>query len=218
MRLLLVEDDPEVGALIKETLEAESYALDWATDGLEATSFTQLYPYDLLILDGMLPGLDGFEVLRILRSSKNRVPVLMLTARDGLEDRVKGLELGADDYLTKPFALAELRARVRALLRRSAGAADNLLEVGRLKLDLSGRLAWWNGEPLALSGREYGLLEFLALHAGGYYPRETLMEHVWPGDSSVGARVVDTYIRYLRRKLGDEAIETVKGLGYTFRG
>lgn len=218
MRLLLVEDDPEVGALVKEALEAESYALDWAKDGLEATSFIQIYPYDLVVLDGMLPGLDGFEVLHILRSSKNRVPVLMLTARDGLEDRVKGLELGADDYLTKPFALAELRARVRALLRRSAGAADNLLEVGRLKLDLSSRLAWWSGESLGLSGREYGLLEFLALHAGGYYPREILMEHVWPGDSSVGARVVDTYIRYLRRKLGDDAIETVKGLGYTFRG
>lgn len=218
MRLLLVEDDPEVGALVKEALEAESYALDWAKDGLEATSFIQIYPYDLVVLDGMLPGLDGFEVLHILRSSKNLVPVLMLTARDGLEDRVKGLELGADDYLTKPFALAELRARVRALLRRSAGAADNLLEVGRLKLDLSSRLAWWSGESLGLSGREYGLLEFLALHAGGYYPREILMEHVWPGDSSVGARVVDTYIRYLRRKLGDDAIETVKGLGYTFRG
>jgi two-component system OmpR family response regulator/two-component system response regulator QseB len=218
MRLLLVEDDLEVGSLVKEALEAESYALDWAKDGREALSFAQMYPYDLIVLDVMLPYADGFSIVAKLRSTKNRTPILMLTARDALEDRVKGLELGADDYVLKPFALAELRARVRALLRRSSGEAGNEVEVGRLRLDLSGRQVWWKNQAINLTGREYALLEFLALHTGGYYPRETLMEHVWPGDSSVGARVVDPYIRYLRRKLGDDAIETVKGLGYTFRG
>ena len=218
MRLLVVEDDPRVASLIQETLEAEGYALDHAETGTEAAGLLQSFPYDLAVLDVMLPGQDGFEVLADLRQSKSRTPVLMLTARDALEDRVRGLELGADDYLVKPFALAELRARVRALLRRSKGEADNRVTVGRLQLELSGRRAWWNGEELKLTGREYALLEFLALNAGGYYPREALLEHVWPGEASIDPRTVDTYIRYLRRKLGDEAIQTVRGLGYTFRG
>lgn len=218
MRLLLVEDDPDVGALVSEALEAQGYALDWARDGQEALNMLESYPYDLVVLDVMLPRADGFSVVGRLRAMKNRVPVLMLTARDALEDRVRGLELGADDYLLKPFALAELRARVRALLRRSKGEAGNAVQVGRLRLSLETRQAWWEDSELKLTGREYALLEFLALHAGGYYPREALLEHVWPGDSSTDARTVDTYIRYLRRKLGDEAIETVRGLGYTFRG
>lgn len=218
MRLLLVEDDQEVASLIQETLGAEGYAIDHASSGNQAQELLQDFPYDLMVLDVMLPGPDGFSVLAGLRQNHNTLPVLMLTARDALSDRVRGLEQGADDYLVKPFALAELRARVKALLRRSKGEAHNQVRTGRLQLNLSSRQAWWSEREIKLTGREYALLEFLALHSGGYYPRETLLEHVWPGDTSIDPRTVDTYIRYLRRKLSDEAIETVRGLGYTFRG
>jgi len=218
MRILLVEDDSGIAELVKEDLEAQGFATDWAEDGEEAYSLSQSFPYDLLILDVMLPGITGFEIVEKLRNQKDKVPVLMLTARDGLEDRVKGLELGADDYLVKPFHLTELRARVRALLRRSKGEANNLIEVGRLTLDSSQRLAFWQSEAIALSGREYALLEFFAFHANGFYPREVLLEHVWSGEASIDPRTVDTYIRYLRRKLGDDAIQTVRGLGYSFKG
>ncbi len=218
VRLLLVEDDLQIAALVRETLEAEGHAIDHVESGAEALGLLESFPYALIVLDVMLPGQDGFQIVSRLRASQNRVPVLMLTAREALEDRVRGLELGADDYLVKPFALSELRARIHALLRRSKGEADNRVFKGSLVLDIATRRAWWQGEGLKLTGREYALLEFLALHAGGYYPREALLEHVWPGESSVDPRTVDTYIRYLRRKLGDTAIETVRGLGYTFRG
>jgi two-component system, OmpR family, response regulator len=218
MRILVVEDDTGIGELVVDELTREGYAVDWAQDGDEALSLTESFPYDLLVLDLMLPGKDGFTVAQTLRLHKQRVPILMLTARDGIDDRVKGLELGADDYLVKPFHLKELRARVRALLRRSQGEASNLVEVGRLNLDLEKKQVWWQKLELELSGREYALLEFLALHAGGFYSREALLEHVWPGEASIDPRTVDTYILYLRRKLATDAIETVRNLGYTFRG
>ncbi len=162
--------------------------------------------------------MNGFDIVQHLRGHRNKVPVLMLTARDGIDDRVKGLELGADDYLVKPFHLTELRARTRALLRRSKGEANNLIEIGRLKLNLSQQRVYWQNKEVMLSGREYALLEFFALNDGGYYKREKLLEHVWSGELSIDPRTVDTYIRYLRRKLGDDAIETVRGLGYSFKG
>lgn len=218
MRILLVEDDTGVGELVKEELEAQGFAVDWAKHGEEGYELSQSFPYDLLVLDVMLPGQNGFEIVEQLRKDKNKTPILMLTARDGIEDRVNGLELGADDYLVKPFHLTELRARVRALLRRSKGEADNTISVGRLNLDISQRRVVWQDEEVALSGREYALLEFFALNAEGYYPREKLLEHVWSGESSIDPRTVDTYIRYLRRKLGDDAITTVRGLGYRFSG
>ena len=218
MRILIVEDDVGIGELIKEDLEAQGYSTDWAQNGDEAFSLSQSFSFDLLVLDVMLPGLSGFDIVQKLRDQRDKVPVLMLTARDGVDDRVKGLELGADDYLVKPFHLTELRARVRALLRRSKGEADNVVEVGRLNLDMGQRRALWMGEEVNLSGREYALLEFFALHANGFYPRDKLLEHVWPGESLIDPRTVDTYIRYLRRKLGNDAIETVRGLGYRFSG
>lgn len=218
MRVLVIEDDLGVGELVAETLREEGYAVDWAQDGDEASSLLADFPYDLVVMDIMLPGRDGFELTAELRGARQQVPVLMLTARDAVDDRVRGLEGGADDYLVKPFHLTELRARVRALLRRAHGEAGNEVGVGRLRLELSQRRAWWQGEEVALSGREYALLEFLALHAGGYYPREALLEHVWPGEASIDPRTVDTYIRYLRRKLADDAVETVRNLGYRFRG
>jgi DNA-binding response OmpR family regulator len=218
MRVLVVEDDVGIGELLRDALSREGYAVDWAQDGDEALSLAGSFPYDLLILDIMLPGADGFTIAKTLRRDKLTAPILMLTARDDVDDRVKGLELGADDYLVKPFHLKELRARVRALLRRSQGEASNHIEVGRLKLDLAKRRVWWQEIELELSGREYALLEFLALHANGFYTREALLEHVWSGETSVDPRTVDTYILYLRRKLSSEAIETVRNLGYTFRG
>lgn len=218
MRVLVVEDDPSVGELVVETLQAQRYAVDWTQRGDAAWELLQDFPYDLVVLDLMLPGLDGVEVLRRLRDARMRVPVLVLTARDGVQDRVRGLELGADDYLVKPFHLDELRARTRALLRRSRGEAANRVEVGRLVLDLEARRAWWTGQPLDLSGQEYTLLAFLALHADGVFPREALLEHAWPGDREVDPRNVDTYVGYLRRKLADDAIRTVRGLGYRFEG
>jgi two-component system, OmpR family, response regulator len=202
MRILVVEDDTGIGELVVDELTREGYAVDWAQDGDEALSLTESFPYDLLVLDLMLPGKDGFTVAQTLRLHKQRVPILMLTARDGIDDRVKGLELGADDYLVKPFHLKELRARVRALLRRSQGEASNLVEVGRLNLDLEKKQVWWQKLELA----------------GGFYSREALLEHVWPGEASIDPRTVDTYILYLRRKLATDAIETVRNLGYTFRG
>lgn len=218
MRVLVVEDDPGIGELLREDLSEQGYAVDWVTGGDEALGLLSSFPYDLVVLDVMLPGHDGFAVTERLRQGGNKVPVLMLTARDALDDRVKGLELGADDYLVKPFHLSELRARVRALLRRAHQEGSNQIKIGRLALNLEHRRAWFAGQEVGLSGREHALLEFLALHAEGYYPRERLLEHVWPGEASIDPRTVDTYIRYLRRKLGDDAIQTVRGLGYRFLG
>lgn len=218
MRVLVVEDDPEVGALVKETLEGELHAVDWARDGEEALGLLLAFPYDLVVLDLGLPRRDGMRVLKELRAEGKAVPVLVLTARDSLEDKVEGLEAGADDYLVKPFHLRELRARARALLRRAGGGASNRVEVGRLALDLRGKRAFWEGRELELTPKEWQLLEYLALHPGRFFPREELLEHLWPGEASVDPRSLDAYVSRLRRKLSEEAIETRRGLGYRFLG
>ena len=218
MRVLVVEDDPGIGSLVSEDLRDQGYAVDWAQDGDEGYALLSSFPYDLVVLDLTLPGRDGLSITRELRSRKVGVPILMLTARDAVADRVKGLELGADDYLVKPFHLAELRARVLALLRRAQGGGSNRLSVGRCEVDLSQKRVWFAGEEVRLSGTEYALLEFLALHPDGYFTRDNLLEHAWSGESSVDPRTVDTYIRYLRRKLSDDAIETRRGLGYRLLG
>jgi two-component system OmpR family response regulator/two-component system response regulator QseB len=217
MRILLVEDDPRVGELVRETLEEEGYAVDWALSGEEALGLLEAFPYDLAVLDVMLGGMDGFALLRSLRE-RHRFPVLMLTARGEVEDRVEGLEGGADDYLTKPFHLRELRARVRALLRRARGEAQNLVRRGRLTLDLEARRAFWEGKEVELTGKEFALLAFLALHQGGFYPREVLLEKLWGGEEAVDPKAVDVYVHRLRRKLDPSAIRTERGLGYSFQG
>ncbi|MBO1438010.1 response regulator transcription factor [Meiothermus sp. CFH 77666] len=218
MRLLLVEDNPRLAGLVQEVLSAQGWAVDTAILAEEAWGLLESFPYDLLVLDLGLPDGDGLSLLQRLRGAGRKLPVLILTARDAPEARIAGLEVGADDYVVKPFHTGELLARVRALLRRSKGEARNRLGVGRLELDLELRRAWWEGRPVQLSGREFALLEFLALHPEGYYPREVLLEKCWPGEASIEPRTVDTYVRYLRRKLADEAIETVRNLGYRFRG
>lgn len=218
MRSLVVEDDPEINALVAETLEGIGHAVDRCHRGDDALGLLEHFPYDLILLDLMLPACDGLDLLRTLRARGLCTPVLVLTARDALRDRVDGLEQGADDYLVKPFHLPELRARVRALVRRSNGSAGNRVTVGRLTIDLERRRVAWDGRDVRLAGREYALLEFLVLHPDGYYPRETLLEHAWPADASIDPRTVDTYIRYLRRKLDDTAIDTARGLGYRFTG
>jgi len=218
MRILLVEDDIAISEMLNDYLIAKGFAIDIAQDGAEADSILDMFPYDLVILDIMLPKMNGYELIEKLRKTKNHVPVLMLTARDSIGDRVKGLELGADDYLVKPFHMAELHARLLALLRRSKGKANNRLLVGRLDMDISKKTVIWENKALSLSAREFSLLEFFALNAGGFYTRDKLLEHVWAGEDSINPRTVDTYILYLRRKLGNDAIKTSRGLGYSFSG
>ena len=218
MRILIVEDEPEVADLVRETLEDEGYAVDVAEDGEVALELTRSFPYDLVVLDVMLPERDGFDVTRTLRSERRAVPILMLTARDAVADRVAGLGTGADDYLVKPFHLDELRARVLALLRRAGGQPGNEMVVGRARIDLMAKRAWFGGREIRLAAREYAVLEYLALHAEGYHAREELLEHIWPGTTAIDPRTVDTYIHHLRQKLADDCIDTVRGIGYRLVG
>ena len=218
MRILVVEDDPGVGELVRDDLTEQGHAVDWVTNGNEALGLIEGFPYDLVVLDVMLPGENGFQIAQQVRQDDNPVPILMLTDLDAIDDRVEGLTLGADDYLVKPFHLRELRARVLALLRRAHQESSNRVQVGGLQVDLGEKRVWHHGQEVRLSGREFALLEFLVLHPGGHFPRERLLEHVWPGTASIDPRTVDTYIRYLRRKLGDDVIETVRGLGYRLVG
>ncbi|MCS7195105.1 MAG: response regulator transcription factor [Meiothermus sp.] len=218
LRVLVVEDEPGVRSLLSEALQDAGFAVDEATGVEEAQGLLLAFPYDLLVLDLFLPDGDGLEVLRFARDRRLTLPVLILTARDDLETRLEGLDGGADDYVVKPFYSQEVVARARALLRRSRGLAENRVRAGRLELDLEGRLSYWEGREVALTAREFALLAALALKGEGFSTREELLEKVWSGEESVDPRTVDTYIKYLRRKLSHEAIESARGLGYRFRG
>jgi len=218
LRVLVVEDEPGVQKLLGEALQEAGFAVDEATGVEEAQGLLLAFPYDLLILDLFLPDGDGLEVLRFARGRGLTLPVLILTARDDLEARLEGLDGGADDYVVKSFYPQEVASRARALLRRSKGLAENRIWVGRLELDLEGRLAYWEGREVPLTAREFALLAALALKGEGYTTREELLEKVWSGEESVDPRTVDTYIKYLRRKLVPEAIESARGLGYRLRG
>ena len=221
MRILLVEDDKKVASFIRKGLEEEGYAVDVAADG-EAGLFMGLDRlHDLIILDVMLPKKPGFQVLRELRQAKVATPVLMLTARDTVEDKVQGLDAGADDYLTKPFVFAELLARVRALLRRRAEARSPRLQVADLLLDPATRSVTRDGQPITLTNREFALLEYLMRNAGRVLTRTAITEHVWDYDFDSGTNVIDVYVNYLRKKIdaGHEPklIHTVRGAGYVLR-
>jgi len=214
VRALVVEDQPKLASLIQRGLSEEGYAVDVAPDGPQALVRATATEYDVIVLDVMLPGLDGFEVCRQLRAQTVQSPVLMLTARDGVDDRIAGLDLGADDYLTKPFAFDELVARLRALTRRGALERTPVLEVGALRLDPRTKQVWRGDEEVELSAKEFALLETFMRHPGQVLSRFELLEHAWDFAYENRSNVVDVYVRYLRQKLGASTIETVRGAGY----
>jgi len=218
MRVLVVEDEVKMAGLLKRALEEEGYAVDVAGRGEDAVWFGTENPYDAIVLDVMLPDLDGFEVSRRLREAGRWSPVLMLTARDAIVDRVAGLDAGADDYLTKPFSFAELLARLRALVRRGAAERPPVIRVDDLELDPASRTVTRSGTSIDLTAREFSLLEYLMFHAGEVLTRTQLIEHVWDFAYDGDSNVVDVYIRYLRNKVdrpfGRESIRTVRGAGY----
>ena len=216
MRILIVEDDPVLADGLTRSLRSADYAVDCINNGAEADHVLAAQPYDLVILDMGLPGLDGFEVLRRLRRRSTTVPVLVLTARDSLPDRVKGLDAGADDYMVKPFDLPELEARARALIRRGKSGGASALTHGALVLDTAGRRATLRGEPLELSARELGVLEVLMMRSGRVVNKEQLAEQLYGWDEEVGANAIEVYVHRLRRKLepAGVSIRTIRGLGY----
>lgn len=221
MRILVVEDERKLAAVLRRGLEEHGYAVDVAYDGEEGLALIEVQPYDLIILDVLLPKLDGLAVCRRLRAGHRDVPVLMLTARGALDDRVEGLDSGADDYLTKPFAFRELVARVRALLRRETWSKDPLLRAGDLELDTVTREVRRAGRSVELTTKEYSILEFLMMNPNRVLTRSHIAEHVWNYDFVGVSNIVDVYIGYLRRKLGDDheprLLRTVRGSGYQLR-
>jgi len=221
VRVLVVEDEVKMAALVRRGLEREGYAVDIATDGREALWAAREQEYDAIVLDAMIPEPDGFAVCHTLRDESRWAPVLMLTARDSVEDRVRGLDAGADDYLTKPFAFEELFARLRALTRRGPIERPTVLEVGDLTLDPGTHAVRRGTERIDLSAKEFGLLEFLMRHPDEVLSRSRILEHVWDFAYEGGSNVVDVYVRYLREKVdrpfGRADIETVRGVGYRLR-
>ena len=222
MRLLYVEDEPALLQVTAKRLKAEGYGVDACMDGEEALDFIEMTDYDAIILDIMLPGRDGLSVLRQMRAQGNQTPVLLLTARDTIADRVAGLDTGADDYLVKPFSFDELSARIRVLLRRTAqDTASSLLTAADLTMDLNTRRVTRGGQEIPLSQKEYAVLEYLLRNQGAVLTRDQIEQHVWSYDFEGGSNVVDVYIRYVRKKIdaGHEPklIHTVRGMGYVLR-
>ena len=213
MRLLVVEDEPDLLSVLVRAARKEGYAVDEAADGEEALYKAESIDYDAIVLDMMLPGLDGWQVLSRLRKTK-ATPVLILTARDRTTDRVRGLDLGADDYLIKPFDIAELFARLRAIIRRGVKLSRNVIEVGEVRIDTAARTVTRNGEPVVLTAREYVMLEYLALHRGEVSSRTTLYEHLFDEQEDTLSNILDVYIYNLRKKFGQDFIITRRGLGY----
>jgi two-component system OmpR family response regulator len=216
MRLLLAEDDSVLGDALSKSLRQSGYAVDWARNGQEADLALTDQVYSLAILDLGLPKMDGFEVLRRLRQRRSKLPVIILTAREALEDRVKGLDLGADDYLAKPFELPELEARLRALIRRGSEVASPEIVVGQMRFNPAERVLRIHDQPLELSARELGVLEMLLLKAGQAVAKEALVEHLCSWDDEMGDNAIEVYVHRLRKKLEPEGIHirTVRGLGY----
>ena len=218
MRILLVEDEERVSRFILRGLIAESFAVDVATDGLTGWELATTYDYDLIVLDLMLPGLSGTELLRRVRRADHRVPILMLTARDALVDKVEHLEAGADDYLTKPFAFAELLARIKALLRRGSVDRPSVLRVANLELDRLSQQVRRASKRIELTAKEYALLEYLMANAGRVLSRTMIIDHVWDQSFDGASNIVDVYVRHLRSKVDDcreeKLIHTVRGVGY----
>jgi two-component system OmpR family response regulator len=217
MRILIVEDEPDLLSGLAKACREEGYAVDTAEDGEEGAYKAESWDYDAIILDVMLPRLDGWGVLQKVRQAK-KTPVLMLTARDGSRDRVRGLDTGADDYVVKPFDLAELLARLRALIRRAAGQTRNLIEIGEVVIDTGARTVMRRGEPVTLTAREYTLLEYLALHRRQVVTRTALYEHLFDEEESTLSNLLDVHVSNIRKKLGAEFITTRRGHGYCIEG
>lgn len=221
MRILIAEDERDLNNILTMKLTDAGYSVDSCLDGREAILYLQSTDYDLAVLDIMMPGADGFEVLASLRRSGKKTPVLFLTARDSIQDRVRGLDAGANDYLVKPFSLEELMARVRVLTRTAHGVAQNLLTAGDLSMDIGSREVLRGGKRIELSAKEYQLLEYLLHNKGIALTREKIENHIWNFDYEGGTNVVDVYISYLRRKIdaGQEQklIRTVRGVGYMLK-
>lgn len=220
MRLLLVEDDPGVLRFVLKGLREQAYAVDSAVTGDDALYQTEINTYDLIILDVMIPGRDGFAVCKKIRSTGNRVPILMLTARDGVEDRIAGLDVGADDYLTKPFAFRELLARLRALLRRSGELRPPDIIVADLVVETAGQTVTRGGRRIALTTKEYALVEFLARNAGRVVGRAAIAQHVWDESFDPFSNLIEVYVNRLRRKIDADSklplLHTRRGAGYLF--
>jgi DNA-binding response OmpR family regulator len=221
MQVLVVEDEPRMSELLRQGLEEEGHSVVLTGDGREALAMAEAHPFDAIVLDVMLPGLDGFSVAKRLRSARNQTPILMLTARDATTDIVEGLNLGADDYLVKPFSFEVLLARLRAVSRRGAVAQPHLLHVADLSLDPSAHEVARSGRRILLTRTEYGLLELLMKRAGRVVTRENLIESVWGFDSNVRSNTLDAFIRLLRDKVDADGetslIQTVRGVGYCLR-
>ncbi|RJP37297.1 MAG: DNA-binding response regulator [Desulfobacteraceae bacterium] len=221
MRILVIEDEKRMAAFIQRGLKEQHYAVDVANSGDEGLFLAETNTYDLIVLDIMLPGVDGFAVCRKLRQSGNNVPILMLTARDDVRDRIFGLDSGADDYLTKPFAFGEFLARVRVLLRRRQHENTTLLKVADLELDQIHRTVSRAGKPIELTPTEYALLEYLMLHAGRIVTRTMISEHVWNQDFDSFSNVINVYINYLRKKVDADfpvkLIHSIRGVGYIIK-
>jgi DNA-binding response OmpR family regulator len=214
MRVLVIEDEPDLLSVLAQTLREAGYAVDTASDGREGLFKAQGGQYDALVLDLMIPQLDGWSLLKELRSGGSSVPVLVLTARDALPDRVRGLDLGADDYLTKPYELQELLARLRAIIRRSAGKPSSTVEVGDVLIDTAKKNVLKDGQVVSLTAREYALVEFLALHRGELVTRSMIYDHLFDEDDDSLSNLVDVHVSNVRKKLGKDFIVTRRGQGY----
>ena len=221
MRILVAEDQKDMNRLISKRLTAENYSVDSCYNGQEVLDYLECAEYDAIILDIMMPVMNGLQVLKKIRQRQDSVPVLLLTARDSVEDRVNGLDAGADDYLIKPFAFEELLARIRVMLRKPGAVKTTVIRVGDLEIHLDTRQVFRRGKELHLSGKEFSLLRYMAQNAGIVLSRDKLEQHIWNYDFTGGPNVIDVYIRYLRKKVDEgfdtKLIHTVRGAGYVLK-
>lgn len=221
MRILIAEDNKPLLTILEKRLTEEGYSTDTCSDGSDALYCTDTYEYDLVVLDIMLPHVNGIEILRNIKTKNPVVPALLLTAKDSIDDRVKGLDAGADDYMVKPFSFDELLARIRALLRRSVNSIDNKLSISDLSVDILSRKVMRNNIEINLTMKEYALLEYMLRNKGRILTRSQIADHVWNYSFDSGTNIVDVYIRYLRRKIDDghatKIIHTVRGAGYIIK-
>lgn len=221
MRILIAEDEKSLNRIIAKQLKASGYSVDCAFNGEEAYDMISVTDYDAAVFDVMMPKIDGFSLLRKIRNEGINLPVLFLTARDSIEDRVEGLDIGADDYIVKPFAFEELLARIRVIIRKNSVSKSNIITVADLVVDIASKRVTRNGNDILLSAKEYELLQYLAVNKGIVLSREKIEDHIWNYDYEGGTNVVDVYIRYLRKKIDEgydcRLIHTVRGMGYVLR-